>query len=56
MNREWKVLLNGELYTDRFDSEDLAYEYIKECVEDEEGSEDDFEVFEMTEEDLAMYQ
>lgn len=56
MNREWKVLRNGGLWSDRFNSEDLAYEHIKECVEDDGyGDYNDYEVKEMTKEEIMEY-
>lgn len=53
MTSEWKVLRNGRLWTDRFDSEDLAYAHIDECKRD--GTEGDYEVKEMTKDDLDRY-
>ena len=29
---EWKVLLHGKLFSDRFNSEDECIEHIEECV------------------------
>ena len=53
MGEEWKVLRNGKLWTDRFDSEDLAYEYVLECQS--EGDEGIFTVEEMTENEINEY-
>lgn len=49
---EWKVLRDGELYTDRFDSEDLALEYIEVYCKYLDG---EFTVEKMTEEDIESY-
>ena len=49
---EWKVLRNGELYTDRFDSEDLAFEYVKVYCKHLDG---EFTVEKMTKDDIGEY-
>ena len=49
---EWKVLRDGELYTDRFDSEDLALEYIEVYCKYLDG---EFTVEKMTEEEIDDY-
>lgn len=49
---EWKVLRDDKLYTDRFDSEDLAYEYIEVYCEYLDG---EFTVEKMTEEEINSY-
>lgn len=54
--KEWKVLLNGELYSDRFDSEELAQCHIEEEVEKGVGEEWQFQVEEMTEEEMFAYE
>lgn len=53
MEQEWKVLRNGKLYTDRFNSEDLAYEYVEQLVE--QGDTSEFTVEEMTQEEINSY-
>lgn len=49
---EWKVLRDGGLYTDRFDSEDLAYEYIENDCRHLYG---EFTVEQMTTEEITAY-
>ena len=51
--QEWKVLKDGELYGDRFNSEDLALDYIEHECEDLDG---EFTVELMTEEDMLVYE
>ncbi len=53
MNREWKVLKDGNLYTDRFDSEDEAYEYITQLEESQVYG--DYTVEEMTRDEIDKY-
>lgn len=53
MNREWKVSRNGKLYTDRFDSEDEAYEYIAQLEEKQIYG--DYTVEEMTQDEIDEY-
>lgn len=53
--KEYKVLKNGKLWSDRFDSEDLAYEHIDECIEIGQGNLYEFIVEEMTEEEINSY-
>lgn len=50
--RYFKVLRDGELWTDWLKSEDLAYDHINECINRREGSAEDFEVLPMTEEEI----
>ncbi len=54
--REWKVLLNGKLYSDRFDSEELAQAHIEEEVKKGVSDSIDFEVVEMTQEEILAYE
>lgn len=51
--KEWKVLRNGETWTDRFDSEDLALEYIEIDCKDLEG---EFLVEQMTDKEISDYE
>lgn len=53
--KEWQVLINGEVWTDRFNSKDMAIDYIKEQVKEGVGEQWEFEVREMTGEDLKKY-
>lgn len=53
MSREWKVLKDGKLYTDRFNNEDEAYEYIWEC--EDGGIEGFFTIEEMTKDEIDKY-
>lgn len=51
--KEWKVLKNKELWSDRFNSLEDAEYYIKELVNS--GHRGQFEVMEMTEEEINQY-
>lgn len=52
---EWKVLLNGKLWSDRIDSEDECILHISECVEHGHGNIEDFSYELMTDEDHEEY-
>jgi hypothetical protein len=52
---EWKVLLNGELWSDRFDSEEDCVLHIDECVEKGYGELNDFSYELMTDKDYERY-
>ena len=54
-NIEWKVLRNGELWSDRFDSEDECIEYINECVKRGLGESQDYTYELMTDADYEQY-
>ena len=51
--REWKVLRNGLTWTDRFDSYDLAVEYMEELILN--GYQGEFAVEEMTRDEIENY-
>lgn len=51
---EWKVLRNGKLWSDRFGSEELAQCHVEEQIE--QGVAGDFEVAEMTKEEILAYE
>ena len=53
--REWKVSLKGELWSDRFDSEELANAAVEGYINDGYGSGQDFTVEEMTEDEINGY-
>ncbi len=53
--QEWLVLRNGSLWSDRFGSEVLAKAHIEECVSEGYGEVGDFEVAEMTYEEIQKY-
>ena len=55
MDREWKVLRNGKLWTDRFSSENSAYAHILELECQNEGEDGEFTVEEMTEDEINAY-
>ena len=50
---EWKVLRNGKTWTDRFESEDWALEYIEVECKDLDG---EFSVEKMTNEEIKAYE
>lgn len=50
---EWKVLRDGKTWTDRFESEDWALEYIEVECKDLDG---EFSVEKMTDEDIKAYE
>lgn len=52
MEREWEVLLDGEVYSDRFDSEDLAEAHVEENNLYDLGV---VEIREMSERDILKY-
>ena len=54
--REWKVMFNGKLYSDRFDEEWLARCHIEEEVAKGVGEEWQFAIEEMTQEEIAVYE
>lgn len=49
--KEWKVLRNGKLWNDRYNSEEDAVWYVEMEAEDDA----EYEVMEMTEEDMKKY-
>lgn len=51
--REWKVLKNGEIWSDRFNTLEDAEDYVNGLVNS--GHSGRFEVIEMTEEDINQY-
>ena len=51
--KEWKVLRDGKLFSDRFNSEELALDYIECVCKDLYGK---FIVEPMTEEDFLKYE
>lgn len=53
--KEWKVLLRGEIWSDRFNSEELARDHVDMCVDNDVGEYGEFEVLEMTQEDMDEY-
>lgn len=52
---EWKVLRDGKLWSDRFDSEEDCILHIEECVKKEYGEPEDFSYELMTDEDYERY-
>lgn len=52
---EWKVLRDGKLWSDRFDTEEDCILHIKECVEKEYGELEDFTYELMTDKDYEKY-
>ena len=53
---EWTILKKGKVWCDRFDSEDLAYEFLDEWLEKHElDNEDDFLVRQMAQEEIDLY-
>jgi len=53
---EWTILKKGKVWCDRFDSEDLACEFLDEWLEKHElDNEDNFLVRQMTQEEIDSY-
>lgn len=55
MNQEWKVLLDGKLYSDRLNEEWLAKCHVEEEVEKGVADESRFEVMKMTKSEMKLY-
>jgi len=52
---EWKVLRNGELWSDRLDSEEECILHINDCIEEGHGELQNFSYELMTDQDYDKY-